>query len=104
MSDECEGNIARPPKTIRNEINCDQVIWLQNALTRYAQLYHSTHAISPRIARDYADCHQVGCILEIMDVLGLKAKDKLAEGNILAGIKSRIPMDKTNTRIEGDGV
>ena len=79
-------------------INCDQVIHLQNALTRYAQLYHSTHAMFPRSAVHYSDTHQVGCVLEIMDILGLKADGASSEGNILAGIKCRIPQDKPDTK------
>jgi len=51
----------------------------------------------PRAAVAYSDTHQVGCILEIMDILGLKSQDANAEGNIMAGIKARIPQDKQYT-------
>lgn len=75
-------------------INCDQVIWLQNALTRYAQLHHGALSMNPRVAHHYADTHQVACIIELMDILGLKVRDDLVVGNIFAGIKALIPQDK----------
>ena len=75
-------------------INCDQVIWLQNALLRYAQHHHAALSIHPRVAHHYADAAQFACIIELMDILGLQVQDHLAEGNILARLKSLIPQDK----------
>lgn len=77
-------------------INCDQVIWLQNALTRYANLHHGVLSYYPKIANNYADTAQVSCLLEIMEILSLKVENEAAMHNLLSSVVSKIPRDKMN--------
>ena len=81
-------------------ISCDQVVWLQNALNRYAKLHHETMT-STRCSEHYQYTHQLGCIVEIMEVLGLKVQDDAALGNLLSWVKHKVPQDK-NTDIQLD--
>ncbi len=76
-------------------VNCDQMMWIQNALTRYAQLHHSAIALHPRVAQHYAETNQVACIIELMDILDLTITDPAAEGNLLAGVKALLPLQKS---------
>lgn len=75
-------------------MTCDQAIWLHNALNRFALLYNSANSHSPRCAQHYRETHEVGCIIEIMGILGIKAEDEKVVANIMASIKSHIPQDK----------
>lgn len=77
-------------------INCDQMMWLQNALSRYANLYHGVMAHYPKIAGNYADTAQVSCLIEIMEILDLQVDSDSTESNLLSKVKSLIPKPKAN--------
>ncbi len=78
-------------------IGCDQMIWIQNALTRYAQMHHAVYSFHPKIAQHYAETHQVACIIELMEILDLGISESSAEGNLFAAIRSKIPNSKQYT-------
>lgn len=81
-------------------IDCDRMTWIQNALTRYAQLHHVAISMHPAVATHYADTHQVACIIELMEILDLSITDPAAEGNLFAAIRSKIPNIKQPTKQE----
>lgn len=85
---------AKLEKQPKLYMTCDQAIWLHNALNRFALLYNSANSHSPKCAQHYRETHEVGCIIEIMGIFGIKAEDERVMGNIMASVKSNIPQVK----------
>lgn len=82
----------------KQPVSCDQIIWLKNALDRYAERCRINNT-QPRVADSYHHTDQVACMIEIMEVLHVECDDHRAVGNVLASVKAHIPQPKEDVHI-----